>query len=120
MGKATSLGFRKTTTDASHLVAIGIAYVGGIKVRHVVKREPRSSVAHAVICQSGGMEVADRLPRARAECHHATAAHGSRLLIKWFANPESELASSAIFVYSSSSENTVDGLEHPFPCYVPL
>src|ERR1700677_5170928 len=72
-----------------------------------MKPERRSTVARAAICQSSSMEVVDSFPRARTECDHASVANRSRLLIKWFADPESEFTGSAGLVYSPASRNAI-------------
>lgn len=41
----------------------------------LMKAQPRRAVADAAVCQSSGIELVDRRPRARAERHHAAVAH---------------------------------------------
>src|SRR5215472_6928018 len=53
------------------------------------------------------MEVIDRLPRTCAECHHTAVTNRSRFLIKRFADPESELASSPVLIDSPTGRNTI-------------
>jgi hypothetical protein len=53
------------------------------------------------------VEIVDLLPRGRPERHHATVAYRSGLLIKWFADPKSELASPAVLVDSPPGRNAI-------------
>src|SRR6059058_3680430 len=101
------LGSHEATTHRSQLIAVGIAYVGGIKVRCAMQPQPRSTLAHASICESSRMEIVDRFPRRRAECNHAAVAHRGALLIKWFADPECELPSPAVLVCSPPRGDTI-------------
>ncbi len=53
---------REPAAHGRELVAIGIAYIGGVKVRCVAEPKSGSPVAHASVAKSGSVELIDRFP----------------------------------------------------------
>src|SRR5271163_1589636 len=102
------LSLTKRSTHSGHLIALGVAHIGGIKVRRVMKPKSRGTVARTSTCESGAVELIDRLPRARTERDHAAVADRSSFLIEWLADPKSELPGSAVLVYPPARR-------HPIP-----
>src|SRR5579863_8048222 len=95
------------TTDGSQLVAIRIAHIGRIEIRAVMQSQAGRALAAATVGESRRVELVHLLPPSRPERNHTAVAARRRLLIERFADPECELARTAVLVQAPARRDAI-------------
>src|SRR5512145_1777059 len=99
----------EAAAQSADLVSVRIANVRCIEIRVVVQPQPGRAVRLAAVSESGGVEIVDLFPGARAERNHAAVADRRRLLIERLADPERELAQAIVLVHAPPRRDAVPG-----------
>ena len=80
------------------LVAVGVAHVGGVEIRVVVRAQAGRTFARALVRERRRVKALDLAPRACAQRHHGAVAGARRTAVERRAQPQRQLGRAAALI----------------------